>query len=325
MKICAIVPIAPSEPFTLIEKSIKSLNDLDCSELDFEAYYVIDSGGEDHNALYRLLPPHFHMVVRSDNRGRRAGAINDVLNVIEGADYIALFDVDSRPNIDFLTECVRALTETSNGVLASGCRFVTNKLNTLTKIGSIEYKFFCDIYRLCRWSGGFIQFNGLIGVSKATFLQSTGFDEQCACEDLDISEQIYLSGSSALLVNTNVGEQAPTSIQDLYNQRVRWFRGAVEGLKKYFPQMFTANVPIIVKITWFSSLTVPFFSFLLAPFVPLYLRAIRAESDSLSESLGILFGVIGYMCLMTLCGTVAIGQHLTSRKSEWAAVTRSEV
>ncbi|MGZ8932040.1 MAG: glycosyltransferase [Halobacteriota archaeon] len=325
MKICAIVPIAPSEPFTLIEKSIKSLTDLDCSELDFEAYYVIDSGGEDHNALYRLLPPHFHMVVRSDNRGRRAGAINDVLNVIEGADYIALFDVDSRPNIDFLTECVRALTETSNGVLASGCRIVTNKLNTLTKIGSIEYKFFCDIYRLCRWSGGFIQFNGLIGVSKATFLQSTGFDEQCACEDLDISEQIYLSGSSALLVNTNVGEQAPTSIQDLYNQRVRWFRGAVEGLKKYFPQMFTANVPIIVKITWFSSLTVPFFSFLLAPFVPLYLRAIRAESDSLSESLGILFGVIGYMCLMTLCGAVAIGQHLTSRKSEWAAVTRSEV
>ena len=157
MKICAIVPIAPSEPFTLVEKSIKSLNDLDCSRLDFEAYYVIDSGGGDDKALYHVLPPHFHIIVRNDNRGRRAGAINDVLNVIEGAEYIALFDVDSRPNIDFLTECVSALTEASNGVLASGCRFVTNKESTLTKIISIEYKFFCDIYRLGRWSG--VSFN----------------------------------------------------------------------------------------------------------------------------------------------------------------------
>src|SRR5674536_244604 len=130
------------------------------------------------------------MCIRDSNRGRRAGAINDVLNVIEGAEYIALFDVDSRPNIDFLTECVSALTEASNGVLASGCRFVTNKESTLTKIISIEYKFFCDIYRLGRWSGGFIQFNGLIGVSKAAFLRSTVFNERCACEDVDITQQI---------------------------------------------------------------------------------------------------------------------------------------
>ncbi len=325
MKICAVVPIAPSEPSTLIEKSVNSLNNLDKGRLNFEAYYVIDSDGEDYKALYHLLPPHFHLVVRNDNRGRRAGAINDALNVIEGADYIALFDVDSRPDVDFLTECVRALTEASNGVLASGCRFVTNKENTLTKIVSIEYKFFCDIYRLGRWSGGFIQFNGLIGVSKAAFLRSTVFDERCTCEDVDVTQQVYLSGRSALLVNSKVGEQAPASIQDLYNQRVRWFRGAVEGLRKYFAQMLTANVPIVVKITWFGSLTVPFSSFLLVPLVPLYLRAIRAESDSLSESIGIFFGVIGYMCLMTLCGAVAIVQHLTSRKSEWAAVTRSEV
>src|SRR5512139_610588 len=163
MKVCAIIPIASFEPLTLIEKSIKSLSNLDCSGLNFEAYYVIDGGGEDHNALYRSLPPHFHIMIRNDNRGRRAGAINDALNVIEGTDYIAIFDADSRPNSDFLKECVHALTETSNDVLASGCRFVTNKGNTLTKIVSVEYKFFCDTYRLARWARGFIQFNGAIG------------------------------------------------------------------------------------------------------------------------------------------------------------------
>ena len=56
----------------------------------------------------------------------------------------------------------------------------------------------------------------MIGVSKAPFVRTTGFDERCSCEDLDISEKIYLSGNRALLATTKIGEQAPTSIQDLY-------------------------------------------------------------------------------------------------------------
>jgi len=325
MKVCAVIPVAPSEPNALVEKSIKSLGALDCTGLDFEAYYVIDSSGKDYSSLFELLPPHFHIVIRNGHRGRRAGAINDILNMTEGADFVALFDVDSRPNADFLEECVRELTATSDGVLASGCRYVTNKVNTLTKIVSIEYKLFCDIYRFFRWSRGFIQFNGMIGVSKAPFVRTTGFDERCSCEDLDISEKIYLSGNRALLAKTKVGEQAPTSIQDLYNQRVRWFRGAVEGFRKYLGPMSVARVPILVKVTWLGSLTIPFFSYLLAPFVFIYCRAIRLESDSLSESCKILLGLAGYACLMTLCGTVAVGQHLASRKCEWAEVARSEV
>jgi cellulose synthase/poly-beta-1,6-N-acetylglucosamine synthase-like glycosyltransferase len=325
MKVCAIIPVAPSEPNALVEKSIKSLGALDCTGLDFEAYYVIDSSGKDYSSLFELLPPHFHIVIRNGHRGRRAGAINDILNMTEGADFVALFDVDSRPNADFLEECVRELTATSDGVLASGCRYVTNKVNTLTKIVSIEYKFFCDIYRFFRWSRGFIQFNGMIGVSKAPFVRTTGFDERCSCEDLDISEKIYLSGNRALLATTKIGEQAPTSIQDLYNQRVRWFRGAVEGFRKYLGPMFTARIPISVKATWLGALTIPFFSYLFAPFVPIYSRAIMAESDSISESFKILLGLAGYGCLMTLCGIVAVGQHLASRKCEWAGVARSEV
>jgi len=325
MKVCAIIPVAPSEPTVLLEKSIKSLSALDRTGLEFEAFYVIDRSDRDYAVVNEVLPPHFHIVLRNGGRGRRAGAINDVLNVTEGADYIALFDIDSRPNVDFLAECTRELTMESDAVLASGCRFVTNKVNTLTKVIAVEYKFFCDVYRFSNWSQGFTQFNGLIGVSKASFLQTRGFDERCACEDLDISEKIYVSGNRALLAKTRIGEQAPTSVEDLYNQRVRWFRGAVEGLRKYVGPMAFARIPVTVKATWLGSLTIPFFSYLLAPFVVVYFRAARKESESLTEAFKMLLGLAGYACLMTLCGTVAVGQHLTSRKSEWANVARSEV
>jgi cellulose synthase/poly-beta-1,6-N-acetylglucosamine synthase-like glycosyltransferase len=327
MKVCAIVPVAPFEPRALIEKSIESLRSLHCNGLDFEAYYVIDDGERKKcEALQEVLPPHFYIVSREHSRGRRAGAINDILNIIEKADYVALFDVDSRPQKNFLIGCVRKLESVHHGVLASGCRFVTNKESTLTKIISVEYGFFCHIYRLAEWSGGFTQFNGLIGVSRAEFLRSIRFNECCSCEDLDVTEQIYLSGKRALLVDTTkVGEQAPTSLQDLFEQRVRWFRGALEGLQRYLVPMLTANVPAIVKVTWLGSLTIPFFAFLLAPFAPLYSRAIKAESGTFSESMKILFGLMGYSSFMTFCGAVAVGQYLISRKPQWTAANRSEV
>jgi 1,2-diacylglycerol 3-beta-glucosyltransferase len=233
--------------------------------------------------------------------------------------------VDSRPQKNFLIRCVRELESVRHGVLASGCRFVTNKESTLTKIISVEYRFFCQIYRLAKWSGGFIQFNGLIGVSKAEFLRSIRFNECCSCEDLDVTQQIYLSGKRALLVKTKVGEQAPTSLEDLFEQRVRWFRGALEGLQRYLVPMLTASVPAIVKVTWLGSLTIPFFAFLLVPFAPLYSRAIKAESETVSELLKILLGLMGYASFMTFCGAVAVAQYLTSREPQWTAASRSEI
>ncbi len=324
MKICAIVPIAPFEPVALVERSIDSLAALNCSDLDFKVCYVMDSGGADYSSLNDLFPPHFCMVVRTENRGRRAGAINDVLGRVEDADYIALFDIDSRPDKDFIIKCVHALQE-DNAVLASGCRYITNRVNTLSKIVAIEYDFFCDMYHLFNWSKGFIQFNGAIGLSKASFLGKTTFNERSSCEDLDMSQRIYLSGNRATLARTRIGEQAPTCVRDLYKQRVRWFRGALEGIQKYFKPILGAHMSLVKKATWFGSLIVPFFSYLLIPFVPRYLKAVGIESRNLKEQTKITLGLFGYTCLMTVCGAVALGQHLTARECEWGAVDRSEI
>ncbi len=323
MKVCAIVPVAPFEPLALIERSIDSLSALDCVDLDFKVYYVMDGNAADYKTLHKLLPSNFQMLMRTENRGRRAGAINDVLNRLEDADFIALFDIDSRPNKDFIVKCVHALRE-DNAVLASGCRYITNRENTLSKVIAIEYSFFCDVYRLFSWSKGFIQFNGAIGLSKASFLSKTEFNEKASCEDVDMSQRIYLSGNHATLAKTRIGEQAPTEVHDLYRQRVRWFRGALEGIQQYFKPILGARMSFLKKATWFGSLTVPFFSYLLIPFVPRYLKAVREESGDLKEQTKITLGLFGYTCLMTVCGAIALGQHLTARKCEWGAVARSE-
>ncbi|MGZ4901937.1 MAG: glycosyltransferase [Halobacteriota archaeon] len=323
MKVCAIVPVAPFEPAALVARSIDSLSALDCTDLDFRAYYVMDGNRTDYSSLNQHFPPHFRMVTRTESRGRRAGAINHVLGMLEDADFIALFDIDSRPDKDFIIKCVHALGE-DGAVLASGCRYITNKVNTLSKIIAIEYDFFCDIYHLFNWSKGFMQFNGAIGLSKADLLSKSVFDERSSCEDLDMSQRIYLSGNHVTLAKTRVGEQAPIDVHDLYKQRVRWFRGALEGIRKYLRPISGARMSFLKKATWFGSLTVPFFSYLLIPFVPRYLRSVREESANLKELTKITCGLFGYTCLMTVCGAVALGQHLFARECEWGAVARSE-
>ncbi len=323
MKICAVVPVSPYEPESLIKKSMECLKELNCKEYKFEVYYVIDTAKDDTRNFGSKFPPNFRTILRNNSKGGRAGAINEFLNVINDADYVAIFDVDSRPSKDFIIECIKALNKNDSAVLSSGCRFVTNKNNVLTKIVSIEYGFFCDLYRLYHWADGFLQFNGVIGVIKASFLKKERFNETSSCEDLDLTQRIYLAQHVAILAKTTVGEQAPTTMKDLYNQRVRWLRGAVEGYRKFLFPMIRAPIPFSRKLFWFASLTTPFFAFLLSPLLIFYSGRVAKVSQNPIEFFEILFGLLAYLWFITLCGIIAIIRYITSRTPEWKSVTRS--
>jgi cellulose synthase/poly-beta-1,6-N-acetylglucosamine synthase-like glycosyltransferase len=325
MKIYAVIPVSPYEPESLVKKSIECLQKLNCQDYEFEAYYIIDKTKDDKRNFNLLLPPNFKIIPRNNNRGRRAGAINDFLNTINDVNYIAIFDVDSRPSENFITECIKALKKNSSAVLSSGCRFVTNKNNVLTKIVSLEYGFFCDLYRLYHWSDGFVQFNGLIGLVQASFLKKEQLDEKSSCEDLDLTQRIYLAQRVVVLAKTTVGEQAPVTVKDIYSQRVRWLRGAAESYRKFLIPMFKASIPFSRKLCWFLSLTAPFFAFLLSPVIIFGVDRISSVSDNPLEFFEILIGLLGYLWVITICGVVGVIQHLTSRKAEWTSLTRSDI
>jgi cellulose synthase/poly-beta-1,6-N-acetylglucosamine synthase-like glycosyltransferase len=325
MKIYAVIPISPYEPESLIKKSIECLKNLNCQDYEFEAYYIIDKTKDDKRNFNLLLPPNFKIILRNNNRGGRAGAINDFLSTINDVNYIAIFDVDSRPSENFITECIEALKKNSSAVLSSGCRFVTNKNNVLTKIVSLEYGFFCDLYRLYHWSDGFLQFNGLIGVIQASFLKREKLDEKSSCEDLDLTQRMYLAQRVAVLAKTTVGEQAPITVKDIYSQRVRWLRGAAESYRKFLIPMLKAPIPFSRKLSWFLSLTAPFFAFLLSPFIIFGVDRISRVSDNPLEFFEILIGLLAYLWVITICGIVGIIQHLTSSEAKWKSVTRSDV
>jgi hypothetical protein len=90
MHVHVIVPVAQYEPESQITKSIECLKELECDIFTLDIYYVIDTFPGDKRTLQWELPDNFTIMLRDTNRGRRAGKINDALDVIKNAGY----DVD---------------------------------------------------------------------------------------------------------------------------------------------------------------------------------------------------------------------------------------
>jgi cellulose synthase/poly-beta-1,6-N-acetylglucosamine synthase-like glycosyltransferase len=324
MHIYTIIPVAPFEPESVITKSIECFKELACDNFAFEVYYVIDSLPGDKRDLHWELPDNFKIMLRNTNRGRRAGAINDFLKEIKDADYVAIFDVDCRPAKDYIVKCVAALEENDSAVLSQGCRVINNMSNVLTKNASLESNFMCEANQFLSRSHNFLAFMGPM-VVRGSFLESEPFNEEVIDETADMLARMYVKGEVAVLANTTLGEQAPVTLKDLYHQRVRWSRGVVESFSRHFIPMVKAPIPFTRKMSWLSIIIFSISQFLLSPAVFVRLDKILKLSDSPLEFVKLLVGGIGYSCLMTICGFVAITQHITSSESERRPLTRSDL
>jgi cellulose synthase/poly-beta-1,6-N-acetylglucosamine synthase-like glycosyltransferase len=102
----ALVPVAPGEPATLVERTARKLTELasppDCT---VSVTFVIDERGDEGD----LDHPGVDTLHRVTTEGRRAVAVEYALDRIDESDYVALFDVDLQPDEDFLVECLAEL------------------------------------------------------------------------------------------------------------------------------------------------------------------------------------------------------------------------
>ena len=242
----------------------------------------------------------------------------------ENADYVAIFDVDSRPASDYVVKCVAALEEDGSAVLSQGYRVVNNMNNVLTKIASFESNFLFDMNQVLSQSYGFLAFMGPT-VVRRSFFDGEKFDEEVMDETFDLITRMYVTGKTTVLAKTTLGEQAPNTLKDIYNQRVRWHRGMVQSFSRYLVPMAKAPIPFTRKMSWLSIVIFSITDFLFSPVVLFRLDRIAKLSDGPLEFFMLLVGGIGYSWLKTICGFVALAQHVTSRKPEWKPSMRSDV
>lgn len=328
-----VVPVAPFEPIGVIEKSVESLTDHDISkDLVKSIIYVIDvdediETDERVSYLREETPESVKTIARTSNDGRRAGAINRALEEMETPEYIAIFDIDSRPGPEFIDSCVDQLEERDELFMSTCPRRILNRdRNFVSKMVEVEFDFITDMQLFLERQNGFNHFNGLISVMDADYLMEEKLDEGKICEDTDFTEKAYLDGKRpAINTGSYLGEQSVTGIKDLYNQKLRWMKGALEGLRYYSLPFFRSDLPFKVKSSWFSAMTTPFFAALLSPVAFLYSLKLLYDSGDVVDSVEKGFALFFFTWLISFCGLVNIGKMLAGKGVEWKDSERENI
>jgi len=317
MRLGIIIPVAPFEPLNLLIASAKHLQSLDFGEMDVRILYVIDSN-EDEKVM--ALRRYADVLARGTSRGRRAGAINDGVTHLSSfkPDYIAIFDVDSRPERDFLIKCVEALESDSKAYIASTRRYISNPINLVSKTVEAEYYLINFLLR----KSGFRQFNGLIGVLKASLLEKYGLIEDALAEDADFATRMHAMGYNALLCDGRIYEQAPVTWKDLYNQRKRWYYGGMQ-LWKYVRDVFSSRRPRFIA-SWLMALTLTYIPAFFIPLIVIFSPPLLLYKFRKVDRLAVVLGLVIHALLLQVASITALVSFVTGRDMRWVPMKRTE-
>lgn len=318
-KVAVIIPVSPHENPQVLLTSVRKIKSLDYTDFDAKVLYSVDVDGEDERAS--LLRNEGVDVLVRKSRGKRAGAINDALQYLGdfNPDYIAIFDVDSAPQSNFIQECVNALQNDKKAYMASSRRYISNPINFVSRTIEAEYYFMNFLLK----KSAFKQFNGLIGVHRAQPLYQNELDEKVITEDADYATRMHAAGYRAILVfNTKTYEQSPVTWRDLLNQRKRWYYGGLQlwrywgDVRRSESKKFVLSWTAAMVFTYIIILFLPFI--LLSPFVLFYYSRRLSRKIHFSIVAGLALHVIG----LQYSALVAIYKFITKRGVEWKAMER---
>ena len=333
MRLAVIIPVSPFEPLEILIKSAKHILSLDYGDLDYKILYVIDKLNENDNRGLILRKMGVEVLERDTNRGKRAGAINDGLKYLEKykPDYVAIFDVDTRPEKDFIVKCVSTLKKEDKAYIVSGPRYISNPINLTSQTIEIEYYLINYLLRKSK----FKQFNGLIGVLRADILRRFKLNEYAITEDADFATRMHCKGYKAIFIDAKVYEQAPISWRDFFKQRERWYYGGLQ-LWKYWNDVKNSR-DLWFKLSWLSALTLTYVPILFTPLIlltPLFLIYIWKNKNknynnnknnkdrNKYRKLGVTFGLFIYVLILQYAALRAVLKFVRRSEVKWHPIRR---
>lgn len=315
-RVGVVIPVSPHEPPEIVERARDAFRKMGNG---FDLVFVWDGPRAREVPGARVLR-------RESPRGKKAGAINDA---VKGSDWdvVGIFDVDARPDLDYIEETVRTLRSDPKNFVASGPRVIVNPdASWVTRWVEAEYRVLSDLYRVFDHIGGFSLFNGPNGLVDGAALREHPLNEAVTAEDVEFINRMTAAGMRAKFTKrTRMGEQAPETLRDLVRQRVRWLTGAVEGLRQW-PLLARAPVAARVKFGALALFLFPFFIGLLSFAIPLYAKRLWKTRRSLGHFLGVFFGLVVHLWVLEACALAALVRY-PFRKAHraWKPVKRASV
>jgi len=188
-------------------------------------------------------------VHRTDRKGFKAGALEEGLNTAKG-EFIAIFDSDFLPRLDFLLQTVPYFIDEKIGMVQTKWGHLNRNYSLLTKLQAFGLDAHFSIEQVGRnYHDGFINFNGTAGIwRKSCIIDSGNWQPDTLTEDLDLSYRAQLRDwRFVYLENIESPAELPPVMSALKTQQYRWTKGGAETARKHLNSVIKSNKPFHVK------------------------------------------------------------------------------
>ncbi len=257
---------------------------------------------------------------RSDRTGFKAGALQAGMQVAKG-EFIAVFDADFTPPVDFLERLVPHFADPGVGMVQARWDHINRNYSLLTQAQAILLDGHFMIEHTARHrSGRFFNFNGTAGVWRRSTIQDAGgWDHDTLTEDLDLSYRAQLRGWRFVFLNDLLSPaEVPVEMNAFKTQQHRWAKGSIQVALKLLPRILRADVPFKVKFEAFIHLTnnlayvLMIILSLMMPFA-LQVRAHHGLNQALLLDLPFFFGATVSVCAFYFVSQREVGGNWASR------------
>ncbi|MFQ3308323.1 MAG: biofilm PGA synthesis N-glycosyltransferase PgaC [Candidatus Nanohaloarchaea archaeon] len=197
---------------------------------------VVNDGSQDETA--EKVEPYTDRVdlINQENQGKGA-ALNTGLDKVE-TELFGCVDADSRLKDDSLKNIVSELEEGSGGI-ASAMK-VYQPQNMLQKLQWVEYLMGIFLRNIMSFIDSIHVTPGPLSIYRTEPVKELGgFDEDSIVEDQEICFKLQNNGWD--ISHSRRGEVftvAPETVREFYDQRYRWYKGALQNIVKYKHMIF---------------------------------------------------------------------------------------
>lgn len=208
-------------------------------------------------ARYRAMGHPIEYRHRSNRHGYKAGALQEGLKTATG-EFVAIFDADFVPPVDFLERTVDFFAQTDVGVVQARWTYLNRDYNLLTEVQTILLDGHFALEHPARAGHGlFFNFNGTAGILRKAMIEDAGgWQHDTLTEDSDLSYRAQLKGWRFVYVpDVECPSELPVDMYGFQVQQTRWAKGLTQCAKKLLPAILKADIPLKNKIEAFCHLT----------------------------------------------------------------------
>lgn len=230
----------------------------------------INDGSSDNTLgeCKRITDP--RLIVLSKKNTGKADSLNYALRYVD-TDYVSTMDADSFADRDYLKNGIAEFD--GKGIVAVSPALKLSRSDTIMqKIQWMEYVFSIYLRKLFAVLDCQYVLPGPGSIYKTNVLKEVGgWDKNSLVEDTELAFRLQEKGyKMENSIASYVYTEAPESFKGLFNQRIRWYRGYLQTIGKYFkmignPKYGNLGFYVLpINLVWYFVMAFMFF-------LPLYL------------------------------------------------------